>query len=155
MVKTFLRDNAKIILCTFLMTMCILSSGLLTSCDAQTQFAQEAYDAKYKSEYATTINKLEMQEGDFKVYRRVIFYNVRLGETVFACEGYSHIQIDKDGDVEIVIKDENGKFLRHYLGQKQDITYFSEQIQGEYVPNNRKYRITFNPKLWIPKFEVR
>ncbi|MBR0495655.1 MAG: hypothetical protein IJJ71_05745, partial [Treponema sp.] len=58
---------------------------VLFSCDAQSQFQLEAYDAKYKSTYATTVNKLEMEEGNFNVYRRVIFYNVRLGETVFAC----------------------------------------------------------------------
>ena len=126
---------------------------VLFSCDAQSQFRQEAYDAKYKSTYATTVNKLEMEEGNFNVYRRVIFYNVRLGETVFACEGFCHVQVDEDGDVELVIKTEDKQYLRHYLGQKQDITYFSEQIEPAFIPNDRKYRITFNPRLWIPKFE--
>ena len=128
---------------------------LLASCTAEGQFEREAYNAKYKSTYATTVNKLEREEGDFKVYRRVIFYNVRLGETVFACEGYLHVQIDRDGDIELVVKDNNGNYLRHYLGQKQDITYFSEQLDSSSIPTDYKYTIQFNPNLWVPKIEIK
>lgn len=95
---------------------------------AEMNYNREMRSAKYQSEYATTVNKLEMKEGNFKTYRRVIFYNVRLGETVFACEGYSHVQVDRDGDIEIVVKTGDEEYLRHYLGQKRDITYFSEQL---------------------------
>ena len=128
---------------------------LLISCTAgdfaQISYEKEAQDAKYTSEYARTVNKLEKAEGDFKSLRRVIFYNVRLGETVFSCEGLCHVQIDNDGDVELVIKTGPDSYLRHYLGQKQDITYFSEQIASNNNINNYKYQITFNPKLWVPQ----
>lgn len=127
---------------------------LLTSCTAgdmaQMSYQREAQDAKYTSEYARTVNKLEKAEGDFKSLRRVIFYNVRLGETVFSCEGFCHVQIDDDGDVELVIKTGPDSYLRHYLGQKQDITYFSEQISSNNDIKNYRYQITFNPKLWVP-----
>lgn len=118
------------------------------------QREKEANTAKYRSTYAVMINKLEMQESNFETYRRVIFYNVRLGETVFACEGFCHIQVDKDGDIEIVVKTEDGKFLRHYLGQKQDITYFSEQLKPTEYDGNYRYQIVWNPKLWFPEFTV-
>ena len=111
-----------------------------------------AKSAKYQSEYAVTVNKLEMKEGNFKTYRRVVFYNVRLGENVFACEGYCHVQVDRDGDIEIVVKTGEDEYLRHYLGQKQDITYFSEQLkpvkEGDY-----RYQIVWNPKIWLPEFK--
>lgn len=71
---------------------------------AQMNYEREAREAKYQSEYATTVNKLELKEGNFGTYRRVTFYNVRLGEIVFACEGHIHVQIDPDGDVELVVK---------------------------------------------------
>lgn len=58
------------------------------------------------------------------VNSNLVFYNVRLGETVFTCEGYYHVQVDKDGDIELVVKVDEDEYLRHYLGQKQDITYF-------------------------------
>ena len=125
---------------------------LMVSCTAQGQFERERYEAKYTTQYAKSANDLEKAEGNFKVYRRVIFYNVRLGETVFACEGYCHVQIDSDGDIELVIKDDEDRYLRHYLGQKQDITYFSEQLRASDIPEKDRYRITFNPKLWIPEF---
>lgn len=132
---------------------CLIISGLLVSCTendiAEWQYDKEQRTAKFQSEYAKSVNKLEMSEGNFKTYRRVVFYNVRLGETVFACEGYCHVQVDGDSDIEIVVKTSPDGYLRHYLGQKQDITYFSEQKKP--VDNNEfHYRIAWNPKLWIP-----
>lgn len=118
---------------------------------ARMNYHREATAAKYQSEYGVTINKLEMKESNFKTYRRIVFYNVRLGETVFACEGYCHVQIDRDGDVEIVVKTGDEEYLRHYLGQKQDITYFSEQLKP--VRNDvYRYQIIWNPSLWLPEF---
>lgn len=142
----------------FILFLCIAIAILVTSCgvfdvsnaEKAANFEREAQSVKYSSEYATTVNKLELSEGNFQSYRRVVFYNVRLGENVFVCEGYCHVQIDNDGDVELVVKVGNGQYLRHYLGQKQDITYFSEQLDASTVTNNDRYRVIWNPKLWIP-----
>ena len=130
---------------------------ILTSCSGNVVAAynreREAQTAKLQSEYAIVVNKLEMKEGNFQTFRRVTFYNVRLGEIVFVCEGHSHIQIDNDGDVEIVVKVDNENYLRHYLGQKDDITYFSEQLKPTQNVDSQKYKIVWNPKLWIPEFD--
>lgn len=142
---------------------CFIAGGFLAVCAvsfsgcsdndiAQMQRVREARTAMYQSEYATVVNKLEMIEGNFKTYRRVVFYNVRLGETVFACEGFCHVQVDRDGDIEIVVKTGDGRYLRHYLGQKEDITYFSEQLEGVEADSGR-YQIMWNPKLWFPEFK--
>lgn len=140
----------------FLIVLTVLVSTLFISCTpndyAEMNYNREARAAKYQSEYATTVNKLEIKEGNFKTLRRVTFYNVRLGEIVFACEGYCHVQIDKDGDVELVIKVGPEEYLRHYLGQKQDITYFSEQLKPTEVINYDRYTIIWNPNKWIPTF---
>lgn len=132
-----------------------LFAGLFIGCGndwAEMNYNREARTAKFQSEYTVTVNKLELKEGNFKTYRRVIFYNVRLGETVFACEGFCHVQVDSDGDIEIIVKTGDDEYMRHYLGQKQDITYFSEQLQP--VKNNGyHYPIVWNPKLWFPEFK--
>ena len=141
-----------------LLVLAVIACGLFVGCTpneiAQMNYEREAREAKYQSEYATTVNKLEMKEGNFGTYRRVTFYNVRLGEIVFACEGHIHVQIDNDGDVELVVKTGSNEYLRHYLGQKQDITYFSEQLEASYIPNDHRYRIVWNPNKWIPIFET-
>lgn len=116
---------------------------------AQYNYEREQKSAQYQSDYARTVNKMEMSEGNFEAYRRVTFYNVRLGETVFVCEGYSHVQIDKDGDCEIVCKVGKDKYLRHYLGLAKDMIYFSEQLEPNEADSER-YHIMWNPKLWIP-----
>lgn len=132
----------------------LLSVLVLMGCSgnmiAEINRGREADTARLQSEYAKTVNKLEMKEGNFRTFRRVTFYNVRLGEVVFVCEGYCHVTVDEDRDVEIVVKVGTDEYLRHYLGQKQDITYFSEQLKTSEVTNNNSYKIQFNPKLWIP-----
>lgn len=157
--KQLYKSIAKTILLIVLIIILLCVGGiflsLFSSCSGNTVAAlnreRELNTARYQSEYAVTVNKLEMKESNFKTYRRVVFYNVRLGETVFSCEGYCHVQIDSDGDVEIVVKTGDEEYLRHYLGQKEDITYFSEQLK----PVNNDvyyYQILWNPKLWLPKY---
>ena len=142
---------------TFLVVFALMfaSCGLvdMSNAEKQANFVREAQSVKYSSEYATTVNKLELAEGNFESYRRVVFYNVRLGENVFVCEGFCHVQIDSDGDVELVVKTGNGKYLRHYLGKQPDCTYFSEQLDANTVINNDRYRVVWNPKLWIPAID--
>ena len=130
---------------------CMFFSCMSESDKAQLDYQRKAKAASYMSEYAKTVNNLEFDEGNFNSYRRIVFYNVRLGETIFSCEGYAHVQIDKDGDVEIVLKSGENSYLRHYLGQKQDITYFSEQIKPSDNLKSYNYKISWNPKLWIPE----
>ena len=145
----------KKILFLLMVALSITSCGLVDISNAKKQknFERESKSVRYSSEYATTINKLELNEANFGSYRRVVFYNVRLGENVFVCEGFCHVQIDRDGDVELVIKTGEGQYLRHYLGQKQDITYFSEQLESNKITNNDRYRVIWNPKLWIPAID--
>jgi hypothetical protein len=143
------------ILMLFACATMFMSCGLadVSNATKAANFEREAVSVKYSSEYATTVNKLELNEANFGSYRRVVFYNVRLGENVFVCEGYCHVQIDNDGDVELVVKTGSGQYLRHYLGQKQDITYFSEQLDSSMIVDNDRYRVVWNPKLWIPGLE--
>ncbi|MCR5219209.1 hypothetical protein [Treponema sp.] len=130
---------------------CMFFSCLSEGDKAQLDYERKAKASQYMTEYAKTVNNLEFDEGNFNSYRRIVFYNVRLGETVFSCEGYAHIQIDRDGDIEIVLKSGENSYLRHYLGQKQDITYFSEQIKPSDNLKSYNYKISWNPKLWIPE----
>jgi len=130
---------------------CMFFSCLSESDKAQLDYQRKEKASQYMTEYAKTVNNLEFDEGNFNSYRRIVFYNVRLGETVFSCEGYAHVQIDRDGDVEIVLKSGENSYLRHYLGQKQDITYFSEQIKPSDNLKSYNYKISWNPKLWIPE----
>ena len=137
--------------------LCMVLSAMVTSCGnwmAQANYEREAQTAKYQSEYATTVNKLEMKEGNFQTYRRVVFYNVRTGEPVFVCDGHTHVQTDADGDIELVVKVGDNQYLRHYLGKTDDCTYFSEQLLPAEIPEDHRYRIMWNPNKWIPTFEV-
>lgn len=145
----------KFILVT-LMSLMLVSCGAFTAASTAAQSAQQSREAAsvaVSSEYAKTINKLELIEANFQAYRRVVFYNVRQDVTVCVCEGYIHVNIDNDGDVELVARQPDGTYLRHYLGKQPDCTYFSIQLEGSEIPNNTTYQVYFNPKLWIPDFK--
>lgn len=129
---------------------------LVTSCSgnmlAEMNRSREADTARLQSEYAKVVSKLEMQEGNFTNLRRVVLYNVRLNETVAVIEGHCHVQIDKDGDVEVVVKDINGHYYRHYLGRQPDCTYYSIQLEPTEDVDANKFKIYWNPSLWLPSF---
>lgn len=115
---------------------------------------REAETAHLQSEYAKVVNKLEMSEGNFEDLRRIVLYNVRQNATVCVIEGHCHIKIDNDGDVEIVCKTDEGTYLRHYLGKQPDCTYYSLQLEPTKNVDSYKYKIYWNPNLWLPEFTV-
>lgn len=129
---------------------------VLTGCGgnwaAEVNQQREAETARLQSTYAKVINKLEMSEGNFQDLRRIVLYNVRMDTTVVVVEGHAHIKIDKDGDVEIVIRTGEKSYLRHYLGKQPDCTYYSIQLEPTDNVDDHKYKIYWNPKLWMPEF---
>lgn len=94
-----------------------------------------------------------MAEANFRSRRRVVFYNTRSDEVVFAIEGYIHVAIDRDGDIELVIKVGEQQYLRDYLGKNMNMVYFSEELMPCEV-DSYAYKIVWNPNNWIPVFDT-
>jgi hypothetical protein len=97
---------------------------------------------------------LERQEQNFGVYRRVVFYNGITGEYILTIEGMLAIIVDTDGDLVVTVKTEAGKFLKHYLGLSDNVTYFSEALDSVDV-STRQYKVIFKPSEIIPTIELR
>jgi hypothetical protein len=97
---------------------------------------------------------LERAEQNFEVYRRVVFYNGINGEYILTIEGRIAVIVDPDGDLVVTVKTEEGKFLKHYLGLSDNVTYFSEQLEAKNVSTMR-YRVVFKPSVLIPDMEIR
>lgn len=96
---------------------------------------------------------LEVEEQNFRVYRRVVFYNAIQDKYILTVEGYLAVNIDTDGDVVITIKQSDGTYLKHYLGQSAGVVYFSEALDSKNIPDKR-YRVIFNPAEIIPSVEI-
>ena len=97
---------------------------------------------------------LEREEQNFEVFRRVIFYNGITGDYILQIEGKIAIVVDADGDIVVTVKTDDGRFLKHYLGLSDNVTYFSEQLQANDV-SDRRYKVIFKPSTILPNIEIK
>ena len=113
--------------------------GLISSCSSDASVARA---------------NLEVAEQNFEVYRRVVFYNGITGEYILTIEGKLAIIVDSDGDLVVTVKTNDGKFLKHYLGLSDNVTYFSEAL----IPTDAsamQYRVIFKPATIVPTVELK
>jgi hypothetical protein len=103
---------------------------------------------------AVVNRNLDRDEQNFREYRRVVFYNGITGDYILQVEGYMSLNIDTDGDLVVTVKTEDGKYLKHYLGLSDNVTYFSESLDPRYV-SDKQYKVIFKPTSILPTFEMR
>ncbi|MBQ1983489.1 MAG: hypothetical protein II232_02545, partial [Spirochaetaceae bacterium] len=61
--------------------------------------------------------------------------------------------IDADGDLVVTVKTNEGKYLKHYLGLSDNVTYFSESLDPLQV-SDKNYKVIFKPSIILPTIEV-
>lgn len=95
------------------------------------------------------------QDADmFRIWRRVVFYNGITDEYILSVEGFCSINVDsRDNQLELTVKTNDGKYLKHYLGLSDNVTYFAEQIDSADVDTSR-YKVIFKPSAIIPNIEL-
>jgi len=106
------------------------------------------------SDASVARSNLEKEEQNFQIFRRVVFYNGITSEYILTIEGMLAIIVDEDGDLVVTVKTENGKFLKHYLGLSDNVTYFSEALE-EAAVSTKQYKVIFKPASIIPTIELR
>ena len=85
---------------------------------------------------------------NFELMRRIVFYNVRLGQNVVTVEGKCSIEYGS-GRTEYICKVGDGKYIRNFLSDSNDIVAIVEQMDS--VPVNvYHFRRTFKPQTIIP-----
>ena len=134
--------------------MAVLLVAVFTSCDPAMEAAAVDRANALTSDAAIARRNLETAEQNFQVFRRVVFYNGITGDYILQLEGYLAIIVDNDGDLVVTVKTEDGKYLKHYLGLSDNVTYFSEAL----APNNvsaRQYKVVFKPSVIVPTIEIK
>lgn len=106
------------------------------------------------SDASVARRNLEIEEQNFNVFRRVVFYNGITGEYILTIEGKLAIIIDQDGDLVVTVKTEDGKFLKHYFGLSDNVTYFSEALNSNNI-STAQYKVIFKPTIILPTVEIR
>lgn len=134
--------------------MVIAIAAMFAGCDPALEAAAVDRANALTSDAAVARRNLETAEQNFQVYRRVVFYNGITDSYILTIEGYVAVTVDGDGDLVVTVKMEDGKYLKHYLGLSDNVTYFSEALAPNSV-SSRQYKVVFKPSILIPTIEVK
>ena len=100
-------------------------------------------------------SNLSKDADNFKILRRVVFYNGISGDYILVIEGYCSLgNSDKAGELTVTCKVGDGKYKKNFLGLSDNVTYFAEQIEAVGVSTSH-YKVIFKPSAVVPDVEVR
>ena len=101
----------------------------------------------------TVSHNLSQDADNFKVHRRVVFFNGITDKYLLSIEGYCSIT-DEDNQLEVTCKTGEGMYKKHFLGLSDNVSYFVEQLEPiESDPYH--YKVVFKPETIAPDVELR
>ena len=105
---------------------------------------------------ATVVNHNMTRDADnFKIYRHIVFINNITGEYLLEITGYCNVTADTtDKQLETICKDNNGDYVKNFLGVNETTTYFVEQLEPKSV-SDKRYNLIIKPSTLIPTIEGR
>lgn len=92
----------------------------------------------------TVQHNLKREADDFNIRRRITVLNTRTDTPMMQITGLMSIDVDGDGDLNIIIEKEPNQFILNYAHLSQDTTYIVEQVETKEV-NKYQYEIKFYP----------
>lgn len=99
-------------------------------------------------------HNLSKDADNFKVLRRIVFYNGITDSYILSLEGYCSLgNFDDAGELTVTCKSEDG-YKKHFLGLSDNVTFFAEQLDARNVSPNY-YKVIFKPSEIIPDVEIR
>lgn len=92
---------------------------------------------------------------EFEIVRRVVFYNGITGAYILSVTGKCSLgNYDKSKELSVTCKTDDGKYVKHYLGLSDNVTFFAEQMAAKKV-SEYHYRVIFKPQSIIPDFDFK
>lgn len=100
-------------------------------------------------------HNLSKDADNFKIFRRVVFYNGITGKYILEVDGFCSIGNNDTGNkISVTCKMPNGQYIKHFLGTSDNVTWFAEQMRTADVSTQR-YKVIFKPSTIIPDPELR
>lgn len=95
---------------------------------------------------------LSQESDNFNVVRELTVIDCITGDTLFQMSGKMSITADTaDNQLEIIVENDNGSYVKHFVGLSDNVTYVVEDLGlGENEVSKYKYTLNFNPHMWIP-----
>lgn len=114
------------------------------ACSSLVACAKEADVASYN---------ISQDADNFKINRRIVFYNGITGAYMLSIEGLCS-QEPHDNRLAVTCKVGQSTYKKHWLGLSHNVTYFSEQMEPAAV-NVFHYKVIFSPATIIPDIQLR
>lgn len=103
---------------------------------------------------ANVVNENLNKEADnFKVLRRVVFYNAILDKYIMSVEGYCSVDPGDINRMTVTCK-VGDEYMRNALGKSDNVLWWYEQLQTSGV-SAKHYKVVFKPETIIPQPEIR
>lgn len=95
---------------------------------------------------------LSQEADNFNVVRQLTVINCIEGDVLFQMTGKLSITADTgDNQLEIIVENEDGSYVKHFVGLSDNVTYVVEDLNlGANDVEKYKYTLNFNPDMWIP-----
>ena len=90
---------------------------------------------------------------NFEIPRRIVFVNGITDEYLLEISGRCSIA-DQGNQLEVVCKEGENAFKKHFLGLSDNVFYVVEQLENADVSVNH-YRVTFKPQSIVPDIDFR
>jgi hypothetical protein len=91
---------------------------------------------------------LSKDADNFKIDRRIIFYNGITGDYILTIEGFCSVNNDDIHKLTVTCKI-GDTYKKDYLGTSDNVTWFAEQLEGKGVSTNH-YQVNFKPSVIVP-----
>ncbi|MEV6218301.1 hypothetical protein [Nocardia sp. NPDC051833] len=94
---------------------------------------------------ADVVSKNLSKESDqFKIDRRVVFFNGITDKYLLSIEGKCSIK-DENNQLEVTCKTGDDEYKKHFLGLSDNVSYFVEQLESAEV-SRYHYKVIFKPE---------
>jgi len=91
----------------------------------------------------------------FEIQRKIVFYNGITGDYVLEVDGLCSIgNNDSAREVSVTCKVGPHRFIKHFLGLSDNVTWFAEQLKTADVSVDH-YRVVFKPSTVVPDIDIR
>lgn len=99
-------------------------------------------------------SNLSVAADQFKINRRIVFYNGISGDYILVIEGLCSLgNNDLTGELSVTCKTGNEAYKKHFLGLSDNVTYFAEQIEPS-SSDVFHYKVIFKPASIIPDIDL-
>lgn len=96
---------------------------------------------------------LSYDADNFKINRRVVFFNGITDTYLLSIEGYCSI-FDEGKQLEVTCRTGQDAYKKHFLGLSDNVSYFVEQMDPAAV-DVYHYKVTFKPETIVPDIDLR